>query len=146
MNMHRRWRADHALIAIALIPTMSGCSTPVVCTAVGADAGVQFDFHSIVAQHRDSSLIVRACVDKTCKHTVLTFSPRSSDLQVVDPEITDATPVEVTLTILDREQREVFAGRTSVLPEKYQPNGPDCAPTVWRGGVVAKGDNQLVPR
>ena len=56
--------------------------------------------------------------------------------------LTSADPVLVSLTISTGKD-VIFDGEAQVPLSKYQPNGSECPPTVWQGGVVAGASGDL---
>ena len=81
-------------------------------------------------------LTVEVCVAGRC-----TFEPSvtstAEPIYISNPGVTSGAPTEVTVTVR-RQGLEalVAATKTTVLPTKIQPNGPDCEPTVWRAAVT----------
>jgi hypothetical protein len=53
----------------------------------------------------------------------------------------DAT-VHVSVTA-KKAGRTVFSGSTTTRTKKFQPNGPDCDPTVWSANVTAHPNGVL---
>lgn len=53
-------------------------------------------------------------------------------------------PATVQLTVRDRTGNLIFDSTARVQPHMYQPNGPNCEPTVYGAAVVATRTGRLV--
>ena len=135
------------LVAAALLAACQDM-TPSVCTQVGAESGVVFEYANIVPDAPGASLTVRACVEAACKSQEVGLNQGAYNLVGGREALRrgDGKLVEVRLTVHDGRGRAVFAGGTTVTPTKLQPNGSSCPPTAWVGRVTARGEGQLVVR
>lgn len=151
---------SRATFALATALTVTACGiVPGAegCTAIGALSEVDFRFPSVTAGvsglHR-----VEACVGATCKEyeVALTGEPAPTEpappawdgerdgVVVLAPEMT-GRPENVRLRIVRVDDSSVlFSGQTTVVPDKVQPNGSGCDPTVWQSAVVATPGGSLV--
>ena len=64
-------------------------------------------------------------------------------VQVKDPALA-WIPVTVRLTVEDQEGNAIFDSSAWVRPDRYQPNGANCEPTVYTEQVVATRTGRLV--
>lgn len=133
------------LIAAALF---AGCqaTAPTICTQVGAESGVVFEYAKVVRDGSRGPLTVRACVESACETRKVGLNQGFYSMVAGREELQTGggEPVKVRLTIHDVRGHAVFAGETTVTPSKLQPNGPSCPPTAWAGRVNARGEGQLV--
>lgn len=72
-------------------------------------------------------------------------------VDVRDPALAPPWPatvrtVTVRLNMKDQTGNAIFDSSAVVLLRRFQPNGPFCSPTVYRGSVVATSDGHLVPQ
>lgn len=123
---------------------LAGCqpdSRERLCTLIGGDSGVAITFDDVREAHPSIRFTVEACVNDQCETAKFSQS-QTAVIRVLD-ESMDATPVDVTLTITGEGVGPVFNGTTTVTPQKRQPNGPDCEPTVFNASVQAAGNEEL---
>ena len=135
------------LVAAALLAACQD-KTPSVCTQIGAESGVVFEYANIVRDGSRGPLTVRACVEAACRSQEVGVDQGSYSLVAGREALQrgEGKPVEVQLTIHDVRGHAVFAGKATVAPTKLQPNGPSCPPMAWAGQVTARGEGQLVAR
>lgn len=129
------------VVAACLLVSGCGLGTK-VCTEMGAYSGVNFDFESVLEDTTAQGATVEACVDGDCTDRTLQ-NRRDSQLFVEDATLDDDATVPVALTVTTKTGEVVFDGRTEVTPEKSQPNGPGCDPTVYGAQVTATGGGTL---
>ena len=65
-------------------------------------------------------------------------------VQVKDPSLS-WLPITVRLNARDGAGNLIFDSSARVQPHMYQPNGPNCKPTVYGAAVVATRAGRLVP-
>ena len=161
-NRRRRWYLlaviPAMLLTVGVILAAEG-----LCTKIGAYSGVKFDFTQVLADAA-RPVHVRACVPSSCAY--ITVKKRSSDgsipirgpgfgrdwdafssgvVEVNDPSLA-WLPVTVSLTVRDQAGVPIFDSSARVQPHMYQPNGPNCEPTVYGAKVVATRTGRLVPQ
>ena len=134
-----------SVVAIGLIASACSSGSHGPCTAIGADDGVEVGFDD-VGMPASGELSITACVEGRCGtqayHATRLIRVAEHGLFVAVPNV----PVDSDVTIAVRiaaNSRKVFAGSTVAHTRKFQPNGPDCEPTVWHARVVAHGTAQL---
>jgi len=131
-------------ILVALFGAMSlaDCAS-LDCTDIGDESQLAFNFNSVVSQHPNERLRVRACVDDVCRSTVFRKGQFPS-VAFGEDVITDDEPRPVTLTIVDERSQVVFDGATTATPRKRQVNGDGCSPTTWQARVDTSGTSDLI--
>ena len=115
-----------------------------MCTLIGAESGVFLRFSSVTSKYAREPLTIDACADTDCEHLEATKGRRVGAIHVGKESVSDGSPVRVELTIRRSDGSEVFHGTTVVTPRNFQPNGPNCAPSVWTAAVEAEGTSRLV--
>lgn len=101
---------------------------------IGAFSGVRFDLQDWVAAHPTATQI-RACVENVCRQL---DRPYLMGMELVGP-----VSVKVSLTIADKHNVVLFDARATVPLHKFQPNGPNCDPTVWQAAVAPTDAGRL---
>lgn len=121
--------------ALSFMVSLSGCTalTPTACTAIGAESGITI----ALAGHKwAGSLTFEVCVGDLCSSSLPEESP-IAELFVQNAGLISSQPTGVVVTVRDSGSAPVEpAQRTTVIPKKSQPNGPDCEPTVWQAAVA----------
>jgi hypothetical protein len=138
LSMGTRWPVKGMVLAL-----LSGCGQR-DCTNVGPPSTITVDTARVVGAH-EGRLVARLCLNDSCN----TFNQHSSRLGVIDiedPSIEDAGPVEVVLTITDEENRIIFDGASEVTLTLMQPNGSGCPPEKFAASLSARGQSSLGPR
>jgi hypothetical protein len=146
--VHRRRELALGLVAVAsvvLTACSSSSSSRGACSAVGAFAGIQVSLPP-VALTASGAITVKACADADCDTHRLQGAQGPGSTPVVGDHLHGPDPVRVSLVIHDHTGRLLFRGSTSVTPQKDQPNGPGCPPTVWVGHVVASGTSTMTSK
>ncbi len=135
------------LVAAALLAACQDM-TPSICTQIGAESGIVFEYANVVRNGSRGPLAVRACVEAECKSQEVSLSQGSYSLVAGREALQtgEGESVEVRLTIHDVRGHSVFTGKATVIPTTLQPNGPSCPPTAWVGQVTARGDGQMVAK
>jgi len=129
-------------LAMLTATALGGCGDSPLheCTLIGAQSGIVVKYDEVREAHPNQPLRIEVCIDGDCETQRGVGVPSVSAGRDI---IHDSSAVEVSVTINDRARTRVFDGRTSVTPEKWQPNGSSCEPTVWFGGVEATTDGVL---
>lgn len=133
-NVTVLWRA---VGAFALATAVACTQTEPSCNLAGAESAVSFDFRSVATLDEATSLRATTCVAGDC----MDHSPMPLFLLHTAP--LTGHPVSVSLRIHSRDGQELFDGVTTVTPRIFEPNGPECPPSVWQAGVVTGGNNKL---
>ena len=125
---------------MALTSGACGATSRHACTLVRGESGIVVRYDEVRQTYPNQRLQVEVCLDDDCK------SERGvgfgwTFLRAASEALHD--PVEVSVTISDETGTTVFDAQATVTPEKQQPNGSGCEPTVWVGGVDATADGQL---
>ncbi|MFJ4845528.1 MULTISPECIES: hypothetical protein [unclassified Streptomyces] len=109
------------------------------CTAMGALSGVS------VLLDTNPALRYRLCVGASC----VTGEPGARDLMVRLPDSVGARSVTVRLTGgpggASAQSSPTVDERTQVTLKRYQPNGPQCPPTVYHVGLRYEPGEGLLP-
>lgn len=130
----RRGLLGLAGIASAAI-ALAGCGSlaPVSCTAVGAEPGVQVTF---AGNGWKVPVSVEVCVAGQCA-VEPSVASTTEPLFVMNRGLVSGSPTPVRVTVRRQGSEALVAAQTTrVAPTTYQPNGPDCEPTVWRASVT----------
>lgn len=142
-----RWRSTllalPALLAVGC--SSSGVEHRTACGAVGAESQVNVrwtraDFIAWAKKAANAdSLLVRLCVRKACDTTSVPNDDAHAPFarMKLDDRIGEVTvPVRFTVTSPDHA-RALFDDHADVALRKFQPNGPDCGPTVFDAALTA---------
>ncbi|MEU6341724.1 hypothetical protein ABZ883_12350 [Streptomyces sp. NPDC046977] len=129
--------------AVLPLITVAGCgqlgAAERPCTAMGALSGVS------VLLDTNPALRYRLCAGASC----VTGKPGDSDLMVRLPDSVGARSVTVRLTGspggASAGSTPTVDERTEVTLKRYQPNGPQCPPTVYHVGLRYEPGQGLVP-
>jgi hypothetical protein len=139
---HPANRAAGAVLVVLMALTSGACDAMSghPCTLIGAESGIVATYDEVRQTYPNQQLQVEVCLEDDCKTERGDGEPF---LRAGSETLHDSSPVEVSVTISDETGTTVFDAQTTVTPEKHQPNGSGCDPTVWVGGVEATADGQL---
>jgi hypothetical protein len=143
----RRRELALGLVAVASVAltACSSSSSQGACSDVGAIGGIQVTLPP-VALTASGAITVKACAGSDCETHRGQVASGPGSTPIVGSRIHAADPVRVSLVIHDHSGRLLFSGSTSVTPQKDQPNGAGCPPTVWVGHVVASGTSTMTSK
>lgn len=120
--------------ALALVAVLTGCSafTPTGCRLVGAESGVTVT----VAGAPPQPFTVEVCVADRCSSSP-SLQSTTDPVFVQNAGLVSSRPTVIVVTVRASDNTIVIpAQRATVTPQKLQPNGPDCEPTVWVAEVT----------
>ena len=120
--------------ALLALQTLAGCTSR-ACTLIGASSsGVGVTTQGLP---RSAPLVVEVCVGRTCT-TATSTGDSTARILVGNAAITSDGPTDLTVAIRSMDGKVVMPVTHVVThPRKYQPNGPDCEPTVYVADVSA---------
>ena len=125
------------IAALAIIVTLTGCSSTQSCTAVGlAPNGVNVQVKGAgLAQL--AGAVFEVCTPRTCTSITRGAADDEPTTGVSNSGINSTKAVAVSVTVRDVHGRVIVpTSRLTVVPIKAQPNGPDCAPTGYSATAV----------
>lgn len=138
------WRGAVASISLALVAACGGPGdTGTACTLIGAPSGVTFEYAPVLVGHRNETLLVEACVSKTCERLTLGRDNHQHGIGVAPEHMEDATPIPVSLTIMTQSGTTLYEAHSTARPELLEPNGPECEPHAWSAQLFASGSSRL---
>jgi hypothetical protein len=119
-------------------PSLADKADQPVCTQIGCTSGIGLE----VAVLGDKVDRLTFCVRNRCKRIEPKRGrPSRTGVKVVcDSEIT----VLGVLTMRDQEGRKLNRYKALIPMSKVQPNGPQCPPTCFQGGVRFNGARLVV--
>lgn len=98
----------------------------------GGESGVEV---VLAGPGRTGPVAVEVCVAAVC--TSASVAGTEGPVFVPNPEIDSDDPTEVMVTVRRQDGTVLVpATRATVVPERNQPNGPGCEPTVHAGTVT----------
>ena len=101
-------------------------------------------FHQ-VSISTSAPLTITACIDGRCGSQTFRGFHKDSLARgwfVEVPTVPADADVRVSVKAV-ANSRVIFNGSTTAHTRKFQPNGPDCDPTVWRVDLAAHGKTRL---
>jgi hypothetical protein len=115
---------------LALLTTGAGCQRG--CTQIGGDSGVGV---FIAGEGRTGPVVVDVCVRAVCASA--SVAGTEGPVYVMTREVESDDPVEVVVTVRRQDGTVLVpATRATVVPERHQPNGPECEPTFYSATVT----------
>ncbi len=112
------------------------------CAAIGLVPGVSYDLTALRLD--PTGLDVVGCVGDRCQPA--RALPDAVQGIIEDDGLTGTGPVPVRVTVTDHASGALrWEGHAEVPLRISTPNGPDCPPSGYVGGVTATADGRLVP-
>lgn len=132
MGCVRHRRAASTLATVLAVLTMGGAGCQRGCTQIGGESGVVV---FIAGEGRTGPVVVDVCVRDVCASA--SAAGTEGPVYVMTREVESDDPVEVVVTVRRQDGTVLVpATRATVVPERYQPNGPECEPTVYSATVT----------
>ena len=118
-----------AVAGLAAAPAALAQDPPTACTLIGCDSGVRLD-----AVDLPRARTVTLCVEDRCRR-----ERANTDLHFVATRSDGPGPVRVRVVVRDRRGRVLVRAERAVTLRRFEPNGPECAPTCWSARVRLDG-------
>lgn len=142
---------------LVVLLAATACTGSGRCTKIAAESGVAVRYPAVTSGLTGRH-VVQVCVGATCQEHQLALTGEQTSTEPAAPTYQEPRDgvvarapalseqeAPVTLRITRPDGTDLFNGRTTVKPQRFQPNGPGCEPTTWNAAVVATGTDTLTP-
>ncbi|MBO1756761.1 hypothetical protein [Allobranchiibius sp. CTAmp26] len=128
------WLALGGAVALSLALASCGPDEARYCTAMGADPGVSVSYTGFP---NGTVLTAQVCVAAVCRSSQPLRLGSGTTAFVVTGELRTTAAQPIQVTVRDAAHRVVAQNDALIVrPERVQPNGPDCDPTVYDAAVT----------